>query len=265
LVGIIGNITIFRNMYDLTPILRTAAERNATFKVSSFANIEGQKYIFYSCNYHTYWLKPCFQFEIIAENGLSLVLKVLEVENNNSITAEIIGGNGDQIPENLSSFSISYGTFIHGTLPMADVEISRVGNGNSSTQTTKPMPLVYHQEIYRKTKQTEESANDYIAQDLRIYFLDDYLQDNSMLTEDHFNNIIYQMENYANFFVENLKNDVRINKDYIDNNTHDVIFRVKAGEYVSGKNVKQTFARNLSGVELIISLAVKKDDRCGGC
>ena len=265
MVGIIGNITIFRNMYDLTPILRAAAEQNATFKVSSFANVENETYVFYSCNYHTYWLKPCFQFEIIAENGLSLVLKVLEVDNNNSITAEIIAGDGDQIPENLSSFDISYGTFIHGTLPMADVEISRVGNGNSSTQTTKPMPLVYHQEIYRKTKQTEESANDYIAQDLRIYFLDDYLQDNSMLTQDHFDNIIYQMENYANFFVDNLKNDVRINKDYIDNNTHDIIFRVKAGEYVSGKNVKQTFARNLSGVELIISLAVNKDNRCGGC
>ena len=265
MVGIIGNITIFRNMYDLTPILRAAAEQNATFNVSSFENVEDQKYVFYSCNYLTYWLKPCFQFEIIAENGLPLVLKVLEVENNNYVLAEIIGGNGDQIPENLSSFSINHGTFIHGTLPMADVEISRLGNGNPATQTTKPMPLAYHQEIYRKTKQTEESANDYIAQDLRIYFLDDYLQDNSMLTEDHFNNIIYQMENYANFFVDNLKNDIRINRDFIENNTHDIIYRVKAGEYTSGKNIKQTFARNLSGVELAISLAVKKDNRCGGC
>lgn len=265
MVGIIGNITIFRNMYDLTPILTTAAEQNARFKVSSFANVEGQTYIFYSCNYHTYWLKPCFQFEIIAENGLPLVLKVVEVENNNFVKAQIIGGDGDQIPEDLQEFEIPSGTFIHGTLPMADVEISKIGNGDPAKQDFKPMPVIYHQEIYRKVKQINESANDYIAQNLRIYFLDDYLQNNSMLTQDHFNNIIYEMENYANFFVDNLKKDLRINKDYIDDNTHDIIFRVKAGEYVSGKNVKQTFARNLSGVELVISLAVKKDDRCGGC
>ena len=39
----------------------------------------------------------------------------------------------------------------------------------------------------------------------------------------------------------------------------------KTGEYIKGGNKKSLFARNLSGAELIISLAIKEDIRCGGC
>ena len=245
-------------MYDLTPILKAAAEQNATFKIEEIQDLGNNTYKFFSCDHKTYWLKPCF-FKITVKQiaGGFPVGTVIEVVNNEYVVAKFTL----PLTEIETSFSVVSGTFIHGTLPMADVEISRIGNADSN----EVMPVIYHQEIYRKSKQIRDSVNDYIGRDLRIYFLDDYLQNNAMLTQDHYNDIIYQMENYANFFVENLKNDLRIDKDYIDNNTHDIIFRVKTGEYLSGKNTKQIFTRNLSGVELVISIAVKKDDRCGGC
>ncbi len=244
-------------MYDLTPILKSAAENSATFKIEEIQDLGNNTYKFFSCDQKTYWLKPCFKITVKQISGGFPVGVITEVVNNVSFTAKF----PLPLTEIENSFSVVSGTFIHGTLPMADVEISRIGN----TDSTEVMPVIYHQEIYRKTKQIRDSVNDYIGRDLRIYFLDDYLQNNAMLTQDHYDNIIYQMENYANFFVENLKNDLRINKDYIDDNTHDIIFRVKTGEYLSGKNTKQIFTRNLSGVELVISIAVKKDNRCGGC
>ena len=242
-------------MYDLNPILKQAAETNAIFKIKEIQDLGGGRYRFFSCDNKTYWLKPCMKIQIKQTTGNFLMLEVVEVVNNNYFEA-VFDGTLVQLED---EFFVEAGSFVHGTLPMADVEVNRIGNGNPTKQNFKPLPLVYHQEIYRKQKQTIESSYDYIAQNLRIYFLDDYLQKTEWLTDDHYNNIIYQMENYANFFVENLKNDIKIDRQYIEFNTHDIIFRVKTGEYVSGKNVKSVFARNLSGVELVISLAVNKN------
>jgi len=86
-----------------------------------------------------------------------------------------------------------------------------------------------------------------------------------MMTEDHYTDIINPMKNYALFFKEQLKKDLRIDYEYIDNNTQRIIKRVKAGEYVRGGNIVSTFGRNLSGVEFNLSIAVKKDPTCGGC
>lgn len=250
-------------MYDLTPVLDAASQGGATFKIERIDTLDfdNNKFRIFSCDRKTYWLKPCFSIELGQTTGGSIRGEVVAVSNN--LYVDVVFESG--LVQTKEEFTVSSGTFIHGTLPMADVEVSRIGNGDPTKQEFKPFPLVYHQEIYRKQKQTLESSNDYIGQNLRIYFLDEYLQNTGWITEKHYDNIIYPMENYANWFVENLRNDKRVNKDYIDNNTYDIIFRVKTGEYISNKNTKQVFAKNLSGVELVISLAIKKDNDCGGC
>jgi hypothetical protein len=75
------------------------------------------------------------------------------------------------------------------------------------------------------------------------------------------------MQNLAFFVLDNLKNDIkRIDKDYIENNTYKLINRVKTGVFKGTKgNEKSSFARNLSGVELNLGLAVKKDNDCCDC
>jgi len=240
-------------MYDLIPILQKAAETEAIYKVAS-VEVVGDPleftYKILSCNLKTYWITSCTIIQIGGVTG-----EVIEVENNSFIIVKLESEIGTDIKE----FPVPFGTFIHGTLPMAEIEINELGFE------CLPMPAIYFQEIYTESLQTLESANEFIAENIRIYFLNDYQQDNNMLTRDHYSNIINQMKNYALFFKENLRKDLRVDYNYIDNNTQRIIKRVKAGEYQKGGNIIATFGRNLSGVEFNISIAVKKDNRCGDC
>jgi hypothetical protein len=181
---------------------------------------------------------------------------VTELNNNVSFNATFEG----TLVQFEKSFMISGGTFVHGTLPMAEIEINEIGFDDQCI-----MPVVYFQEIYTEAIQSIESANEFIGENLRIYFMNDYENDNAMLTSDHYSLIINQMKNYALFFLENLKEDKRVNEEYIQDNIQKIIKRVKTGEYIKGGNVVAVFGRNLSGVELNMSVAVKQDIRCGGC
>ena len=251
-------------MYDLINILKDAAEQDATFKIGSIEQIGGAftfQYKFCSCNFQTYWLKPCMQILIDAEGTGVAIGKVQFVENNECVQIQF----DREIDIEAKEFTIPHGSFIHGTLPMADVEFSFIERGNPSKDTYKPMPAIYFQEIYSETLLTVEDANEFTGDNLRIYFLDDYKRNTKWTTKEHYENIINQMVNYARFFIENLKNDKRVDFDFIENNTQKIIRRVKTGEYVKGGNVMATFGRNLSGAELVMSIAVKRDNRCGGC
>ena len=242
-------------MYDLISILREAAEQDAIFSISKIEVIGDPSeftYKFYSCGKMTHWLRPCMYIYVGGEKG-----EVQEVVNNECV--QIVFEN--EIDLTVTSFSIPHGTFVYGTQPMADVEIDQkeigmLGSGN-------PMPLIYFQEIYRTRTQPLDSPIQIIGIDLRIFFLNDYEQDNAWLTSDHYKNIVDQMVNYSEFFVQNLKDNTKqLDRSYLRNNSYDTIPRVKTGDYVKNANVSSIFARNLSGAELVIDVPVKKDKSC---
>ncbi len=249
-------------MYDLIPILKEAAEQDAIFSISKIEVIGGAltfQYKFYPCDYKTYWLRPCMTIFVDSESGGTATGEVQLVQNNEWVQIKF----NVAIDQNAKSFVIKHGTFIHGTLPMADMAIDEREIGMMGSKF--PLPIIYFQELFTETKLPLENANDFIGENLRIYFLDDYFQNTAWLTEDHYENIVYPMKNYAYFVLENLRKDLRVDYQYLDDNSQRVVGRVKTGDYKSGRNEASVFTRNLSGAELIASVAVKEDIRCGGC
>jgi hypothetical protein len=239
-------------MFSIIDILRDAVEQVAVFKVKSVELIGNQSdntYKFTSCDKKTYWLKTCMKVEVQTD----FFGKIVSVENNNSFIikfdAELVG--------DVESFEIPAPTFVHGTMPMANIEIK---NANC------PMPMAYLFELFTQKFAKKHDANDYFAESLRIFFLADY-GNTDLTTSDHYKNVIYPMQNFAFFVLRNLKADIlRIDKEYIENNTYKLINRVKTGVFKGTKgNEKSSFTRNLSGVELVLTIGVKKDNDCCNC
>jgi hypothetical protein len=239
-------------MFSIIDILREAVEQVATFKVKSVELIGDQSdntYKFTSCDFRTYWLKTCIKVEVQA----GFFGKVVSVENNNSFIikfdAELIG--------DVESFEIPAPTFVHGTMPMANIEIKNA---------LCPMPMSYLFELFTQKFAQKDNPNEYFAESLRIFFLADY-GNTDLTTSDHYKNVIYPMQNFAFFVLENLKADIlRVDKDYIESNTYKLINRVKTGVFKGTKgNEKSSFTRNLSGVELVLTIGVKKDPNCCNC
>ena len=239
-------------MYDIIQILREAVEQEATFKVgeSSFVNESEKIYKFTSCELKTYWLKPCMEVVFYSPDGVG---KILSVENNKSITVQF----PNTLVGDTSSFTIPAPSFVHGTVPFANIEIK-----NAECD----MPVSYLFELFTQKFLKKEASNHFIAENLRIFFLDDYGIDD-LTTSDHYQNVIYPMQNLAFFVLENLKKDIkRVDKGYIEDNSYKLINRVKAGVFKGTKgNEKSFFSRDLSGVELNLSLAIKKDNDCCDC
>lgn len=243
-------------MFSIIDILRDAIEQEAIFKIgeSSFVGPETDfTYKFVSCELKTYWLKECMKITIDPSNSSPQIGKILSVENNNSITVKF----ENTLVGTFDSFIIDAPRFIHGTVPFANVEIKNV---------ECPMPLGYLFELFTQKFLKREASNHFIAENLRIFFLDDYGIDD-LTTDDHYINVIYPMQNFAFFVLENLKKDIqRIDKTYIEDNSYKLINRVKAGVFKGTKgNEKSFFSRDLSGVELNLSLAIKKDNDCCDC
>ena len=99
---------------------------------------------------------------------------------------------------------------------------------------------------------------------MKIFFLDVY-SDEELTTSEHYKEVIQPMRNWSDQFIYNLKKNVEfIDSDYIERNKYKRINRVKAGTY-TGKNgnIKAMFSSfDLSGVEIIIDIPVKKSLNC---
>ena len=238
-------------MYDIIQILKEAVEQEATFKIGSVVAVDLSKNIYRvtSCENKTYWLKSCMSVEVQAgKKG-----KIISVENNKSFLIQFefpFGGTAIQ-------FQLPIPSFVHGTVPFANIEIKNA---------ECPMPVSYLFELFTQKFLKREASNHFIAENLRIFFLDDYgIHD--LTTSDHYQNVIYPMQNFAFFVLENLKKDIkRVDKTYIEDNSYKLINRVKAGVFKGTKgNEKSFFSRDLSGVELNLSLAIKKDNDCCDC
>jgi len=240
-------------MYSIIDIAREAAEATATFKIEKIVLVDPtvNRYQLFSCDLKTYWLKPCMKINFKLSSGTFITGKVVSVSNNRFVIIDF------QTPIFMDEkeFDLPQASFFHGTVPMADVEIKRACD----------LPICYLYELFTQQHGTIEDVNAYIAQRLRFFFMDDYPQDNNWLTDDHYQNVIYPMQNFAFFFISNLKANVKkVDENYLNFNRYDLINRVKTGVFKGTKgNEKSTFSRNLSGVELVISVAVKKDDDCG--
>ena len=242
-------------MYDIISILKDAVEKEAIFKIGLITDVDQVEniYKFTSCENKTYWLKPCMKVEIRPSNSNPQEGKIISVENNSSITLKF----ENNLVGQFDSFIIEAPTFVHGTMPMANIDIKNA---------LCPMPLCYLFELFTQKFGKKNDANSYFAENLRIFFLDDYGNED-ITTDDHYQNAIYPMQNFAFFVLENLKADIlRVDKEYIENNTYKIINRVKTGVFKGTKgNEKSFFTRNLSGVELNLTIGVKKDLNCCEC
>jgi hypothetical protein len=243
-------------MYDIISILKSAVEQEATFKIRGLSFVGPESDYIYritSCELKTYWLKPCMEIVIRPSNSNPQTGKIISVENNNSIIVKF----ENTLVGTFDSFDIPAPSFVHGTMPMSNIEIK---NAECA------MPLCYLFELFTQKFGKKNDVNTYFAENLRIFFLDDY-GINDLTTEDHYQNAIYPMQNFAFFVLENLKADIlRVDKEYIENNTYKIINRVKTGVFKGTKgNEKSFFTRNLSGVELNLTIGVKKDPNCCEC
>ena len=199
-----------------------------------------------SCTTSTYWVFDCMDIDFNGQDGV-----VVNVVRNNYFDVKI--GTKLNEDEGIVIFQLLPPTFVHGTVPMANVEIK--------DDTCIP-PICYMWEIFTSQYQNKFSTIDFIGQRIRLFFLNNY-SDDDHLTDDHYKRCIYPMEQLALQFVEVLKNSKKIDYVYLDNEKFDIIPRVMVGNYkgING-NDKGLFSKNLSGVELVINIPVKKDNSC---
>jgi hypothetical protein len=197
--------------------------------------------VFMECGQSTLW---------IAKGMIINGLKVVNVVNDayfDILSKEIISDSFITLP--LPNVS-----FVHGTVPMADMEIR---------QDTTNVPICYLFELFATEYQKKDSPISQIGKYVSIFFLNDY-SENELVTDDHYAVCIKPMTNLAVYFVEQLKQNGLIDKNYIEENTFEIVNRVKIGNYVNklNANSESVFSRPLSGVELVISVPILKIETC---
>jgi len=199
-----------------------------------------------SCTKSTFWIFDCMNLEFSGLDGV-----VVNVVKDAYFDVKI--GTKLNEDEGIVIFQLLPPKFIHGTVPMADIEIK--------DDSCVP-PICYMWEIFTSQYQSKDSIIEYIGQRIRLFFLNNYSTDDH-LTDDHYNRCILPMEAMALHFVQTLNESKKIDYFYLQNERFDIIPRVKVGSYrgING-NDKGLFNKNLSGVELVINIPVKKDTSC---
>ena len=199
-----------------------------------------------SCTTSTYWVFDCMDIDF---NGLAGV--VVNVSRNNYFDVKIRTELNET--EGTVIFQLLPPKFVHGTVPMSNVEIK--------DDSCIP-PICYLWEIFTSQYQNQFSSIEFIGQRVRLFFLNNYSQDDH-LTDDHYTRCIYPMEQMALYFVEVLRQSNKIESEYSKSEKFDLINRVKIGSYkgING-NDKGLFNKNLSGVELVLNIPVVKENSC---
>jgi hypothetical protein len=204
-----------------------------------------------NCEQDLLWLQDCDTVEVTQFNGEPFVpsvkAKILEIFET-SVRIQIVQGN-IFFPESGSRIIIKLPKFVHGIKSMAEIEITDMKNVSNN--------IVYLYESFATEFQRIESVHEYISKSLRIYFMSDFNQNDNWLTDNHYERIIRPMKKILDYFVSELKKHRLVDKTYIENNTYNVTNLVKIGN-----GEKALFSRNLSAVELNISIAVNKDLTC---
>lgn len=228
------------NIIDVVRKLVNETLLSINCKIELLENEVDYTYRFYVPCKNTYWVSECMNLY----GGV-----VVNIARNEYFDIKY----SEPIAVGTFSVTLPRPTFIHGTVPFANLEVK---------QDCVTTPILYMWEIFTSQYQNKFSTIDYIAQRIRLFFLSDYSQDD-LSTDAHYDRCVYPMEQLALYFVSVMKKSKNIDIEYLINDKFDIINRVKVGDYkgATGNNTG-LFARNLSGVELVINIPVKKSDYC---
>lgn len=196
-----------------------------------------------ACN--TLWVMENYVIEYNGE-----MFKVIDITPNVSITVE-----GDTVFDPIGPIPIDVPFYFHGTVRKTNVELIQRGKIGMDKY-----PMIYCFEIFREVFHQEKSDPNERTSALRLFFLGSADKEN-WLTEDHYEKVIIPLRNMVNefiFFIDNRNNFGRL-EDYT------TINHVDFGTFTSDQGKLQNlFDDHLSGIELDISLVVKKGLICEG-
>jgi hypothetical protein len=208
--------------------------------VVKFTSIEtnGNAHVLFTCN--TFYLTKGTAIEIA-----SSIYIIRGVSDNESITIV-----SNIAPDISNSVTLEPLKFFHGSIEQTNTELK--GQSDMSSKT----PMCYLKRTFRERVMKSDSSIDREIE-VNLFFLTqaDFPQ---WRTDDHDKYAIYPMRNVMNAFVSYLMKNSQI----APLPEFDVIDRIKFG-VVSEKGVnKSYFNDNLSGVELSISIPIRKNYQC---
>lgn len=197
-------------------------------------------YKIYTCN--TYYLAPQSKVTINA-----VVYTVVSLVNN-----EYLIVTGASLPIK-GVYNLTAPFFTHGTVKQANEELSM------ESDMFKKTPMVFLKRPFSEIFYNGQQSDDRNV-DLTLYFLTQ--ADFEHWQIDSFDeNAIKPMYNLMNAFIEMLNKNKQINKALI--NDYRIEEKIKFSVYVNDKgHEKSYFNDTLSGVQLNISLPIRKNYTC---
>ena len=154
----------------------------------------------------------------------------------------------------VSSFTLPTVYFFHGTVKETNITLTKRQFDTDKT------PLVYLLEIFSERFNEDVDEFERVS-DLRLFFLT-HANFEEWEVDDFYANSIKPMQRLTQHFIDTLNKQVRVQqiRDYELTNLS------RFGVYVNNKGFESTlFEDKLSGVELRISLELRKPTDCSGC
>jgi len=154
----------------------------------------------------------------------------------------------------VSSFTLPTVYFFHGTVKETNITLTKRQFDTDKT------PLVYLLEIFSERFNDDIDEFERVS-DLRLFFLT-HADFENWEVDDFYANSIKPMQRLVQHFIDTLNKQVRVQqiRDYELTNLS------RFGVYVNNKGFESTlFEDKLSGVELRISLELRKPTDCYGC
>jgi hypothetical protein len=143
--------------------------------------------------------------------------------------------------------------YFHGTPIATGNELAIIGNS------TDKLPMVYLLEIIQDSFPNELTSSIDRETTVRLFFLDE-ANFEDWDTDQHYSQAIQPQANYALAFRKYLQNHRSIG---LLQGSTDLIYRAKFGLSVTQNGVSRNlFAENLSGVEMELTLPIKKSLDC---
>lgn len=145
--------------------------------------------------------------------------------------------------------------YFHGT------PIATGGELNTIDNSINKLPMVYLYEVIRDNIVTDKLSALERESTIRLFFLDE--ANFSMWdTDKHYSNAILPQANYAYAFLDYLKNSPTIGVIESAELTYHAKFGISINQ---NGHIKNLFADELSGVELTLTLPIKKSFFCANC
>jgi len=226
------------NIVETVDIVRSlVSELNKTINIDSIVdNLDGT-YTVETCD--TYYLHECLKITIDA-----VTYTVKSVEKNVSFVIK-----GDVLPT-ATSFELPAPFYFHGTVIQTNQELINFDQFDK-------LPMAYLLEVLEDDFFNRDEINDRES-DIRLFFLTT-ANFADWKTGDHYKSAIEPMRSVAYNFINVLNNSKLINIFA----TYTLINRVNFGVYTTDKgNTKNIFNDNMSGVELRLTLPIRKVLNC---